>query len=85
MNTEVATANTQYLKQLVKLDAKSAMPDAQSFAAQTAVERVPSMESKVAVNATPAAAIAAAGQNVWQTNVESPPPPATVAFKGPTR
>src|SRR6185295_3391377 len=53
LNSDAASANTTYLKQMVKLDAKSAMPDAQSFAAQTVVDRVPvphATENSMAAN-----------------------------------
>ena len=44
LNSEVASANTSYLKQMVKLDPTSAMPDARSFATKTEVARAAPVE-----------------------------------------
>jgi Flp pilus assembly protein TadD len=86
LNSEVASANTSYLKQMVKLEPKSAMPDAQSFANNTAVAKVApvqqSTESNVAANVTAHAAPGPATPSTpeaWQTSVDSATP--TVALK----
>ena len=80
------SANTTYLKQMVKLDAKSAMPDAESFAAQTVVDRAPvplATENRMAANsaAPMSTGSAPAAHDLWETSVDSPT--AALAFKGP--
>ena len=66
IDSDTAASNTNYLKQLVKLEPKSEMPDATSFMAQTSVEpTVPSQASRptsVAANATPMSE----AQSNWQ-------------------
>jgi Flp pilus assembly protein TadD len=90
LNSEVASANTSYLKQMVKLDPTSAMPDAQSFATKTEVARAAPVEqpteSKMAAStaAKPATTAAlSATQEPWQTNVDSATP--AIALKDTSR
>jgi Flp pilus assembly protein TadD len=77
LNSDAASSNTAYLKQMVKLDAKSAMPDAQSFAAQTVVDRTApmpaAMENQIAVNSPAPASTggAPAAHDLWETSVDS--------------
>jgi hypothetical protein len=67
LNTEVASANTAYLQQMVKLEPKNDMPDATSFASNTSVEPVPVQQ---AVQSTPAnASPMPVAQSAWQTMV----------------
>ncbi|HET6388669.1 tetratricopeptide repeat protein [Hyphomicrobium sp.] len=47
LNTDTATANAAYLKQMVKLEPKSEMPDAQSFAANTSITSASPAQSAV--------------------------------------
>jgi hypothetical protein len=73
---------------MVKLDAKSAMPDAQSFAAQTVVDRAPvpqATESKIAANSAAPLSTgrAPAAHDLWETSVDSPT--AALAFRGAAR
>jgi Flp pilus assembly protein TadD len=88
LNSDAASANATYLKQMVKLDAKSAMPDAQSFAAQTVVDRAPvphATENKMAANsaAPMSTGSAPAAHDLWETSVDSPT--AALAFRGAAR
>jgi Flp pilus assembly protein TadD len=92
LTTDVASANTNYLKQMVKLEPTTAMPDRQSFAAQTAVSpATPSpvpqaTESKVAANSNveaPRKKASSPARDTWTTNDDAPV--ATVAYKGSTR
>ncbi len=66
IDSDAAASNTNYLKQLVKLEPKSEMPDATSFMAQTSVEpTMPSQASRptsVAANAAPMSE----AQSNWQ-------------------
>jgi len=65
-DSDTATSNTNYLKQLVKLEPKSEMPDASSFMAQTSVEPVTtpqaSRPTSIAANAAPMSE----AQSNWQ-------------------
>ena len=88
LNSDAASANATYLKQMVKLDAKSAMPDAQSFAAQTVVDRAPvphATENRMAANsaAPMSTGSAPAAHDLWETSVDTPT--AALAFKGAAR
>ncbi len=89
LNSDAASANTTYLKQMVKLDAKSAMPDAKSFAAQTVVDPAAPVqqatENKIAENsaATASTGNAPAARNYWETSVDGTA--AASAFKGAAR
>jgi len=89
LNSDAASANTTYLKQMVKLDAKSAMPDAKSFAAQTVVDHAAPVqqptETKIAENsaATASAGKAPAAHDYWETSVDGTA--AALAFKGAAR
>jgi Flp pilus assembly protein TadD len=87
LNSDTASANADYLKQMVKLDAKSAMPDAQSFVAQTSVAREAPDEAApqraVATAQAPASATPQSTTAAWQTTVGDITPLAP-AFKGAT-
>ena len=86
LNSDAASSNTTYLKQMVKLDAKSAMPDAQSFAAQTVVDRtapIPTMPENQVAAISPAsisAGRAPTASDYWETSVDSQS--AALALKG---
>ena len=89
LNSDAASANTTYLKQMVKLDAKSAMPDAESFAAQTVVDHAAPVqhatENKMAANsaAPMSTGSAPAAHDFWETSVDGTT--AALAFKGAAR
>jgi len=67
LDSDTAASNASYLKQLVKLEPKSEMPDATSFMAQTSVEQTTSpqtiRQATVAANAAPMTE----AQSNWQT------------------
>jgi len=67
IDSDAATSNTNYLKQLVKLEPKTEMPDATSFMAQTSVEPTmpPQASRPASVAANNAAPISEAQRN-WQ-------------------
>jgi Flp pilus assembly protein TadD len=66
VDSDTAASNTNYLKQLVKLEPKSEMPDATSFMAQTSVEPTTTPQAirpaSVAANAAPMSE----AQSNWQ-------------------
>ena len=72
LNSDAASSNAAYLKQMVKLDARSAMPDTKSFASNTSVtEAVPvqlALQSAVG-EVTPQHI----EQSAWQTSVGEAP------------
>jgi Flp pilus assembly protein TadD len=77
LNTEVASANAAYLKQMVKLDDKSAMPDASSFASNTSVTETAALQQ--AAHSAPAdATTPPVTQSAWQTSVGETAPVTTV-------
>ncbi len=85
LDSGTASANADYLKQMVKLDAKSAMPDAKSFVAQTSVARAApddaTPQRAVATIAAPGSARPAATAAAWQTTVGDITP-LSPGFKG---
>jgi Flp pilus assembly protein TadD len=84
LNADVASANTSYLKQMVKLDPKSDMPDAKSFLSQTSVaQAAPEQQDhkdKLAAAVTPSSNT----PNVWQTSSVDSSAALPAAFKGVT-
>jgi len=82
VGSDTASANANYLKQLVKLDARSEMPDARSFSAGTSVARAePPAAPQARQGNAPSDAMPAAQTAAWQTNVGSVDATAA-AFKG---
>jgi Flp pilus assembly protein TadD len=78
LDSDTASANTKYLKQLVKLDARSEMPDAKSFMTQTTVARAPAPQQDQRNEAVASEASAPSAQGDWQTvsaNTASLPTP----------
>lgn len=73
LNTDTASANAAYLKQMVKLEPTTAMPDARSFAANTSVSPSPSAQGNVH-NASATADPLPLKQGVWQTGNDDAPP-----------
>ncbi|RUP09381.1 tetratricopeptide repeat protein [Hyphomicrobium sp.] len=69
LNTDSASANAAYLKQMVKLEPTTAMPDAQSFAVNTSVSPSPPAE-KAYQSATATGAPLPVTQGVWQTSTD---------------
>jgi Flp pilus assembly protein TadD len=84
MNSAVASANTEYLKEMVKLEPKNAMPDAKSFAAQTAVARTEPAQPSAASGSTTASSSPrpASSGDIWSTSVSGSE--AAMALKGST-
>lgn len=69
LNSDTASANAAYLKQMVRLEPTTAMPDSQSFASNTSVS--PSAPAQTPVeNATVTAAPLPVTQGVWQTSTD---------------
>lgn len=69
LTTDTASANAAYLKQMVKLEPKSAMPDASSFAANTSVS--PSAPAQSAFQkASATTSPLPVSQGVWQTSTD---------------
>jgi hypothetical protein len=69
LDSPTVTSNTSYLKQLVKLDPKSEMPNAKDFASQTTIAQAtpePERDVHQAVFKTDVSAAAEARAN-WQT------------------
>ena len=73
LNTDTASANAAYLEQMVKLEPKSAMPDANSFAANTSVNSFAPAQSPVH-KASATAAPLAVNPSLWQTITDDEPP-----------
>lgn len=69
LNTDTASANAAYLKQMVKLEPTTAMPDARSFADNTSVSAAAPVQ-----NTTATAATLPVTQGVWQTSTDDAPP-----------
>jgi len=69
LNTDTASANAAYLKQMVKLEPTTAMPDAQSFAVNTSVNPTAPVE-KAYQNTTATSAPLPVTQGVWQTSTD---------------
>lgn len=84
VDSDTAASNTNYLKQLVKLEPKSEMPDATSFMAQTSVEpTMPPQASRptsVAANAAPMSE----AQSNWQPASVTDTPTTTASLRGMT-
>ena len=72
LNPEIAAANADYLRQMVKLEPRTAMPDAKSFASNTSTS-VSAAASQVQ-NAAASAARLPVSQGVWQTTTDEAPP-----------
>jgi Flp pilus assembly protein TadD len=72
LNSDAASSNANYLKQMVKLDPTTAMPDANSFASNTSVSQSPRLEVQRAA-ATDANQLPVS-QGVWQTTTDEAPP-----------
>lgn len=83
LDSDTAASNANYLKQLVKLEPKSEMPDAQSFMAQTSVAAVAppqaTQQNDMAANTAPMSE----AQSNWQT-VSATDASATGSLKGMT-
>ena len=75
MDSQTASSNTKYLRQMVKLDAKTEMPDAKSFLAQTSVAHAetppPAAQSAVT---TDVALTSSDAKSNWQTVNATPTP-----------
>jgi Flp pilus assembly protein TadD len=69
LNTDTASANAAYLKQMVKLEPTTAMPDARSFAVNTSVSAAAPVQ-----NAAAAAGSLPVTQGIWQTSTDDAPP-----------
>ena len=67
MDFREAGKNANYLKQMVKLEPKSEMPDAQSFMAQTSVAAAVSPQAAQQNDMTANAAPMSEAQSNWQT------------------
>jgi Flp pilus assembly protein TadD len=69
LNSEVASANAAYLKQMVRLEPTTAMPDAKSFASNTSIsaEGQPHLEVR---RASTAAEPLPVSDGVWQTTTD---------------
>lgn len=65
LNTDTASANAAYLKQMVKIEPTTAMPDATSFAANTSVSATAPVQ-----NAAARAGTLSVTQGVWQTSTD---------------
>ncbi len=69
LNSDTASANAAYLKQMVKLEPTTAMPDSRSFASNTSVSPSAPVRNPV-MNATITAAPLPVSQGVWQTSTD---------------
>jgi Flp pilus assembly protein TadD len=69
LNSDTASANAAYLKQMVKLEPTTAMPDAQSFASNTSISE-PTPARDALQNATVNDAPMPVTQGVWQTSTD---------------
>ena len=67
LDSDIAASNANYLKQMVKLEPKSEMPDAQSFMAQTSVEPTTAPQTNRQVSVAANAAPMSEAQSNWQT------------------
>jgi Flp pilus assembly protein TadD len=82
LNPDVASANTSYLKQMVKLDPKSDMPDAKSFLSQTSVAQAVPAQPNQKTNFASATTPSSDAPNVWQTSSVDSSAALPTAFKG---
>ncbi len=72
LNADAASSNADYLKQMVKLQPTTAMPDANSFASNTSVSHTsPRLEVQ---NAALQAGPLPVSQSAWQTTTDDAPP-----------
>lgn len=67
LDSDIAASNANYLKQMVKLEPKSEMPDAQSFMAQTSVAAAVPPQAAQQNDMTANAAPMSEAQSNWQT------------------
>lgn len=73
LNSEVASANANYIKQMVRLEPTTQMPDARSFANNTSVS--PSSQPRLEVQrASVTTSSLPVSQSVWQTTTDTSPP-----------
>lgn len=73
LSTDTASANANYLKQMVQLQPTTAMPDAKSFASNTYVSpSQPRIEVQRAAATTTSSL--PVSQSVWQTTTDQSPP-----------
>lgn len=73
LNSAAANANADYLRQMVRLEPTTAMPDTKSFASNTSVSPSappPSPVQNTAANADPLPV----SRGVWQTSTDETPP-----------
>ena len=73
LNSETASANANYIKQMVRLQPTTEMPDAQSFANNTSVSPSPRPRLEVQRAAVTTSALPVS-QSVWQTTTDASPP-----------
>ncbi len=73
LNSEVASANADYLKQMVRLEPTTGMPDSKSFASNTSVSSEAPSPAAVQ-NAAATTASLPVTQGVWQTTTDEAPP-----------
>jgi Flp pilus assembly protein TadD len=83
LDSDAAASNASYLKQLVKLDPKSEMPDASSFMAQTSVEPTTAPQTNRQISVAANAAPMSEAQSNWQT-VSATDTSLPSSFKGMT-
>jgi hypothetical protein len=74
MDSQTASSNTKYLRQMVKLDAKNEMPDAKSFLAQTSVAHAETPPSAQSAFTTDVASSTSDAKSNWQTVSATPSP-----------
>jgi len=74
MDSQTASSNTKYLRQMVKLDAKNEMPDAKSFLAQTSVAHAETPPSARSAFTTDVASSTSDAKSNWQTVSATPAP-----------
>jgi Flp pilus assembly protein TadD len=73
LNSDTASANANYLKQMVRLEPTTAMPDSKSFASNTSVtSEIP--PPAAVENAAATSAPLPVSQGVWQTTTDDAPP-----------
>ncbi|HEY8193644.1 MAG TPA: tetratricopeptide repeat protein [Hyphomicrobium sp.] len=82
LNADVASANTSYLKQMVKLDPKTDMPDAKSFLSQTSVAQAAPAQQDQKANFATSVTASSDAPNVWQTSSVDTSTALPAAFKG---
>jgi Flp pilus assembly protein TadD len=75
LDSKTASSNTSYLRQMVKLDAKTDMPDAKSFSSQTSVARAElPVENAQSAFKTEVASSPSDARSNWQTVSATPAP-----------